>query len=86
MRSYVMYVCGTCGKESKYPKDVLICEAGHLGLTEEQYDEYRRLSAEVRKCGAACSNRKNQETEAAFDDAVEAQRAFEKNHGIQLAD
>lgn len=48
MKSYTMYVCETCGKESKNRKTIQCCEAGHLGLTWLEYLDYRDLKARVK--------------------------------------
>ena len=45
MKSYTMYVCETCGKESRNRKTIQECEAGHLGLTWLEYLDYRNLKA-----------------------------------------
>lgn len=33
MESYCVFVCETCGKESRYEDDISHCKAHHLGLT-----------------------------------------------------
>ena len=47
MKSYTMYVCETCGKESRNKKTIQSCEAGHLGLTWLEYLDYRNLKNNV---------------------------------------
>ena len=47
MKSYTMYVCETCGKESKDRKTIQTCEAGHLRLTWLEYLDYRNLKGNV---------------------------------------
>ena len=47
MKSYTMFVCETCGKESRDRKTIQCCEAGHLGLTWLEYLDYRNLKGNV---------------------------------------
>ena len=47
MKSYTMYVCENCGKESRNRKIIQECEAGHLGLTWLEYLDYRNLKGNV---------------------------------------
>ena len=48
MKQYTMYVCETCGKESRNRKAIQECEAGHLGLTWLEYLDYRNLKNSVK--------------------------------------
>ena len=47
MKSYTMYICETCGKESRNKKTIQECEAGHLGLTWLEYLDYCNLKGNV---------------------------------------
>ena len=86
MKLYTVYVCGTCYKESRNRDEILLCEARHMKLeTLEEYCEWQRLGKEVSRHGAACSVTKNEETEAAFDAAIEAQLAFERKHRMTVS-
>ena len=82
MKSYTVYVCETCGKESKDWSDIRRCEADHLGLNLLEMDEYERLQTEAEHFGYVVGNFKCEETEKAFDLAIKRLVAFEKEHNI----
>lgn len=79
-----MYVCETCGYESKYANEVMQHEADHLGLTVKEMEQYRALKSFVAYMGSVVSHIKNVETDKAFDDAIQNLLNFEKMHGIKI--
>lgn len=82
MRQYTVYECEICGKISSIEKEIVECEASHLGLTLEESIEYQNLKRKVVKASANVAYTKNIKTEAAFDKAIKDMIAFEKKHGI----
>jgi len=51
MKSYRVFVCETCGKESRCEDDISRCEAQRLGLTVGEKKLYDRLKADVARWG-----------------------------------
>ena len=45
MKQYTIYVCETCGYESKDAKEIMQHEADHLGLTVKEMEQYRALKS-----------------------------------------
>lgn len=83
MKKHIIYECETCGKQSENREEIMECEAAHLGLTIAEKQEWESLKEHARYAGAVVSRTKNDETEKAFDEAVEALIAFEKEHSIK---
>ena len=83
MKQYTVYVCETCGYESRDVEDMRKHEASHLGLTVEEMESYRALKSFAAYMGSVVANRNNEETRSKFDEAVEKLVAFEKEHGIK---
>ena len=84
MKSYTIYVCETCGKESRNAEEIIKCEAEHLGLTVSEYEEYNRKKDFVRSLSAAVSITNNESTRKKVDDAVDDLIRFEAEHGIKI--
>ena len=82
MKQYTVYVCETCGYESKSFDDMEKHEASHLGLTVEEFYEYTGLKYIASYKGSIMFFRNNEDTRRDFDSAVERLVAFEKAHGI----
>lgn len=82
MKSYMMYVCETCGKESRDSGEIMACEASHNHLTVGEFKEYKRIKESVMLASSALSNCKNAETENAFDKSVQDLVDFESKHNI----
>lgn len=82
MKTKTVFVCEECGFEYEYPNDALKCEAYHLGLSLEEYQEYLMLLRIEKQCGINVSIAKNEHTEKLFDDAVNAVVEFRKSHNI----
>ena len=83
MKSYIMYVCETCGFECKDGKEMMKHEADHLGLTAEELETYNSLKSYARYIGSVISKTNNNETREKFDKAIEDLMAFEKVHNIK---
>ena len=84
MKQYTVYVCETCGYESKNAKEVMQHEADHLGLTVKEKEQYRALKSFAAYMGSVVSHTKNEATDKAFDDAIQNLLNFEKEHGIKI--
>ena len=83
MKQYTVYVCETCGYESRDVEDMRKHEASHLGLTVEAMETYRALKSFAAYMGSVVANRNNEETRNKFDESVEKLVTFEKEHGIK---
>ena len=83
MKQYTVYVCETCGYESKNANEVMQHEADHLGLTVKEMEQYRALKSFANYMGSVVSHTKNEATDKAFDDAIHNLLDFEKEHGIK---
>ena len=84
MKRYTMYVCETCGYESRSFDDMEEHEASHLGLTVEELHNYNALKSFARYMGGVISHTSNDETRAKFDKAIEDLVAFEEAHKIKV--
>ena len=76
MRMYQVYVCEYCGKESLSHDKIEECEAAHMGLTVEE----KHTSAEY--FGSVVSTTNNEQTRAAYDNAIKKLVQFEQSHGM----
>ena len=83
MNQYTVYVCETCGYESKDVEDMKMHEASHLGLTVREMETYSAMKSFATYMGAVIANKKNKETKRDYDEAVQAVLDFEKEHGIK---
>lgn len=83
MKQYTVYVCETCGYESKDAEEIMQHEADHLGLTVKEMEQYRALKSFASYVGFLVSQTKNEVTDKAFDDAIQNLLDFEKEHGIK---
>lgn len=82
MKQHIIYECKTCGKKSENKEDILECEAAHLGLTIAEKKTYDFLKERAEYAGSVVSRTKTEETDKAFDKAIEELLAFEKEFGI----
>ena len=82
MKQHVIYECKTCGKKSENKEDILECEAAHLGLTIAEKKTYDFLKDRVKNASSVVSITKNEETDKAFDKAINELMDFEKEFGI----
>ena len=83
MKQCTVYVCETCGYESRDVEDMRIHEASHLGLTVKEMETYRAMKSFAAYMGSVVANRNNEETRNKFDESVEKLVTFEKEHGIK---
>lgn len=83
MKRYTMYVCETCGYESRSFDDMEEHEASHLGLTVAELHNYNALKSFARYMGGVISHTSNDKTRAKFDKAIEDLVAFEEAHKIK---
>ena len=82
MKQRIIYECKTCRKKSENKEDILECEAAHLGLTIAEKKTYDFLKERAEYAGSVVSRTKTEETDKAFDKAIEELLAFEKEFGI----
>ena len=82
MNQHIIYECKTCRKKSENKEDILECEAAHLGLTIAEKKTYDFLKERVKYASSVVSRTKNEETDKAFDKAVNELMDFEKEFGI----
>ena len=71
-----------CGAEHKCAVDALKCEAKHLGITIEEYQEYTALLRKEKECGINVNIAKNERTERLLEEAINAVIKFQKKHNI----
>ena len=83
MNQHIIYECKTCRKKSENKEDILECEAAHLGLTIAEKKTYDFLKDRVKNASSVVSRTKNEETDKAFNEAIETLLAFEKEHKIK---
>lgn len=82
MRMYQVYVCEHCGKESLNHDEIEACEASHMGLTVKEKHTWDALKSAARYFGSVVSTTNNEQTRAAYDNAVEKLISFEQSHGM----
>lgn len=82
MRERTIYECEKCGKQSENRKVIEECEASHIGLTIEEVKEWKMLQEDARHKGVIVSITKNENTEKAFDKAINDLCKFEKKHKV----
>lgn len=83
MKQHIIYECEKCGKKSKDKNEIIKCEAAHLNLSEEEYQQWEELKQDVRYVSHIVSTCKNEQTNKEFDDAIAELLAFEKKHGLE---
>lgn len=83
MRSYTVYVCKVCGRESPVQADIEMCEGRHLGLNDiSEVKEYNSLVSSVKSFMSILARSNNDKTRQDADDAINKMIEFEKNHGM----
>lgn len=82
MKQYTVYVCETCGYESRSCDEMREHEATHLKLTKDELNEYKNLQYYARCMGVRVSHTNNVITRDRFDKAIEDLVVFEKEHGL----
>ena len=83
MKQHIIYECEKCGKKSKDKNEVIKCEATHLNLSEEEYQQWEELKQDVRYASHIVITCKNEQTNKKFDDAIVRLMRFEKLHRIE---
>lgn len=83
MKTSLLYICDFCGRSSKQKDDILACEAGHYGLSLEDYLAWKKLDEAVKRCSYTASYHHNEDACKALDDAIDAVLAFERAHGLE---
>ena len=83
MRQYTMFVCETCGYESRSFDDMEQHEANHLGLTVKELHDYNALKSFAEYMGHTIANANNEETRKKFDKAIEDLVNFEIEHHLE---
>lgn len=83
MKQHIIYECETCGKHSEDREEIMKCEAAHLGLTIAEKQKWELLKERARYAGSVVSKTKNEQTDKAFDEAIEKLLMFEKEHRIR---
>ena len=84
MKQYTVFVCETCGLQSRNQQEIMEHEASHLGLTKEELESYNSLKSLVAHMGYHVSIKNNEETRKKFDEAIEKLLAFEMEHKIGI--
>ena len=86
MKQHIIFECETCGKQSENREEIMKCEAAHLGLTIAEKKTYDFLKDRVKNASLVVSRTKNEETNKAFDKAVNELLDFEKEFGKSLVE
>lgn len=58
------------------------CEASHFGLTVIEMREWKNLKENAKHAGTVVGTAKNEQTDKAFDEAIEKLLAFEQEHNL----
>ena len=82
MKRIMQYQCDFCNKIYGDPEAAINCECIHLGLSNQEYDEYKKLLREESYAYQNVSIVRNDRTIQACDDATEKVLAFQKLHNI----
>ena len=82
MKQYTVYICETCGFESKDFDEMRSHEASHLGLTVQEMESYRARKSFAAYMGSVISRTNNEKTRKKYDEAIENLISFEKEHGL----
>ena len=83
MKRYTVYVCETCGYESRSFDDMEEHEANHLGLTVKELHDYAALKSFAKYMGSKILCVNNEEIDARYNKAIEDLLAFERKHHIK---
>ena len=82
VKRIVIYEFSKCGKRSENKEEIMKCDAAHMGLTVDEKMEYEKLRQACVMAGSLNSRRSNDETNKAWDDAIQACLEFEHEHQI----
>lgn len=82
MNQITLYVCEHCDYSTTSMHECLAHEAGHYGLTPDEYQSWRELHHSAAQAGIRIGTTRNDDTSQAFDMAISNLVAFEVTHGI----
>lgn len=83
MEQYTIYEYENCGEKSRDKTEIIKCEAAHLNLSEEEYQQWGEFKQNVRYASHIVSTCKNEQADKEFDDAIAELMEFEKLHEIE---
>lgn len=83
MLKIMRYQCEGCKREYKDPLEAERCEAGHYGLTLDEYNEWMTLCKRSLRASYRVGAWKCPETDRELDEAIEAKLNFEAAHGLE---
>lgn len=83
MRTVARYQCEKCRKIYDIPGKAIACEAGHYGLSVDEYNKWLALKKLAENAGKMVSIAKNEKTDREFDVAVQKLVDFEKEHNLE---
>ena len=82
MKRVIQYQCDFCNKIYDNVALAINCECRHLGLSVQEYEEYKKLLREESYAYQNVSIVRNDKTIQACDDATKEVLAFQKLHNI----
>lgn len=82
MKRITQYQCDFCKKIYGNPEAAINCECRHLGLSNQEYEKYKKLLREESYAYQNVSITRNDRTIQACDDATKKVLAFQKLHNI----
>ena len=82
MNQISVYKCEHCDYSTTDMRECLTHEAGHYGLTLDEYDEWRSLHRTAADAGITVGYTRNEETSRLFDVAIENLVSFERTHSL----
>ena len=83
MKTVARYQCEKCRKIYDIPGEAIACEAGHYGLSVDEYNKWLALKKLAENAGKMVSIAKNEKTDREFDVAVQKLVDFEKEHNLE---
>ena len=86
MRTYRVYVCEICGKESPRQEDIELCEGKHKGLNSmAEVREYNALTTNARQAISMVLSYNNDKTRTDVDVAINKMLQFEEIHKMKVS-
>jgi len=82
MKVKSIYICEQCGREFELSKDALSCEASHIGLTPDQYDEYLKLIDYVDSYKKYLHRLKTKRAQLLYNESVTNLISFKKRYNL----
>ena len=86
MKSYTVYICETCGYESRDHDLVEKCEARHYGLTVDEMHGYHALKSAVRHAEHLINMAYTDSNRAYYENAMKNLEDFKKSHHVKDRD